>query len=81
MGFENIFSLVHIEFRTKSVMSKNNSKVLCILNFLFFWLAQRDIGHHHPSSTIYGHINYDMVNEPVITPRVNQKTKSLLIFS
>ena len=62
-------------------MSKNNSKGLRILNFLFFWLAQRDIGHHHPSSTIYGHINYDIVNERVITSRVNQKTKSLLIFT
>ena len=60
VGFENIFSLIQIRFRTKPLISKNNSKGLCILNFLFFWLAERDTGHHHPSATIYGHINDDM---------------------
>ena len=49
--------------------------------FPVFWLAERDTGHHHPSATIYGHINYDMVNECAITSRVHQKTNSLLIFS
>ena len=28
--------------------------------FPFFWLAERDTGHHHPSATIYGHVNDDM---------------------
>ena len=56
-------------------MSKNNLKGLCILNFLFFWLAQKDTGPHHPSETIYGRFNYD------ITSRINQKTNSLLILS
>ena len=52
-------------------MSKNNSKGFFILNFLFFWLLK---------GTIYGHINYDIVNERAITSRVNQKTNSFAYF-
>ena len=37
-------------FRTKPLISKNNSKGLCILNFLFYWLAERDTGHRISSS-------------------------------
>ena len=62
-------------------MSKNNSEGFCILNFLFFWLAQRDTGYHHPSATIYGHINNDMVKERAISSRVNQKKNSSFVFS
>ena len=54
-------------------MSKNNSKGFSILNFLYFFCWHK--------GTIYGHINYDIVNERAITSRVNQKTNSSLIFS
>ena len=46
-------------------MSKNNLNGLCILNFLFFWPAQKDTGPHHPSEAIYGRFNYDMIRHNI----------------